>query len=750
MSHSEDRRIGGLPGKLSRHLPRFARRARPLTTPTGVETPRRRRLLPWLERREAGNEDAPRRAPLSTPIRTLLGIIASVVATVMAALLLATPASAQYASSSDGSPLSSTRGDLATYAYKGREFIAVFESNIDVQRDGDLVVTERILVNAQGRQIQHGILRDFPTLYRGRNGLRVQVGFEVLEVRRDDKLEPYALEKLSNGVRIRIGSGSQYLAPGAHVFQIRYRTTRQLGFYHDYDELFWNVTGNGWTLPIARAVARIHLPQDTDIGKTLFYTGPQGSRDQNARVAQRGADFVTFESTAPLAEQEGLTVAVRWPKGIVQPPSPWLSAYYQFRDNQALLVAVAGFLLIVAYYVGAYRRTRRKSRPNIVPQYEPVDGISAPGVRYLARMGDDRKIFVIGIIELISLRALRIERDESKRGSNKETRFFLLEPDAEGKRGLERSVLLRAMLRKMFGETKNFYRSQAGSSRLRDAKADLDRSLHNLYSRYIADNGKLARRGLWWWLLYAVVSIAMLGLQGGGVGGTIMALPFLAVGVGTLTAVYAMLRDKGFSGGVLFLCLMFGLPFLAGGAGVLLAENVNTPWRALSVALPVLLLPVVIRGFRFLRNYTEDGHEIMDSLNGFKQYLTLAEQPRLEALATVEEKLRVYERYLPYAMALDVGDKWAKAFAGLSATVAGLAAVQAMQSMYGGYDFYDSHPDRALSSITSDVAPRPVVSSSGGSPGSSGSWSGSDSSSSSSSDSGSSGDGGGGGGGSGW
>jgi len=754
MSHSDPRRMRALPRQLSRHfsrqLPRLARHARPLTPPTSVETPRRRRLLPWLERRETGSDEAPRRAPM--PIRIMLGILASAVITVMCALLLTTPASAQLSSANGELSLPSTTGDLATRRYTGREFIAVFESNIDVQRDGDLLVTERILVNAEGRQIKHGILRDFPTLYRAKDGLRVEVGFDVLEVRRDNKLEPYELEKLSNGVRIRIGSGDQWLAPGAHVFQIRYRTTRQLGFYQDHDELYWNVTGNGWTLPIARAVARIRLPENTDIGNTVFYTGPQGARDRNARVAQRGADFVTFESTAPLAEGEGLTVAMSWPKGVVQPPSTLLSVYYHLRDNLALLVAVVGFVLLAAYYLVIYLRTRRRTRPHIVPLYEPPEGMSAPAVRYMARKGNDDKGFVIGVIELIALRALRIDRDESRRGTERETRFVLLKPDAQGQRGMARDTLLGTLLHKMFGTHESFYRGNAGSNRLRDARATLSSSLDNLYSGYIADHNKRARRGVWLWLLYLAACIATVVLQGGGVGGTVAALPFMAVGLVALTASYAIIRGSGFGWGPLIFSLLFGVPFLLSGIGVLVADNVNTPLRALSVALPAVLLPVVMRAFKFLRGYTEEGYEIMDHIAGFKQYLTLAEGPRLEALATVEDKLRLYERYLPYAVALDVGKKWAAAFAGLSATVAGLAAVEAMHGIYGGYDIFNDDPEQAFSSIGSDVTPRSTATaSSSGSPGSSSSWSGSsDSSSSSSSDSGSSGDGGGGGGGGGW
>ncbi|MFC4274131.1 DUF2207 domain-containing protein [Achromobacter aloeverae] len=737
MSRSDDRRRLSA---LRRPLQHVARHARPLTAATGVETPRRRRLLPWMERRDPAAEDTRRGVPM--PLRVVLGIIASVVATVMAVLLLATPANAQ--STSDP-------GEMATRAYPGREFIIAFESDIDVQRDGDLLVTERIAVNALGREIKRGVVRDFPTLYRSRDGLNVRVGFDVLGVDRDGKPEPYALEKQSNGVRIRIGDPDRWLAPGTHVYEIRYRTTRQLGFYQDHDELYWNVTGNGWTMPIAHAVARIHLPEDAPVLRTAFYTGPQGATDKNARVVESKPGEVTFENTVPLRMREGLTIAVSWPKGIVQAPSRLQGIYYQLRDNLAALVAVAGFILLAAYYIVVHGRTRRRAHApaHIVPLYEPPEGMSAPAVRYMARKGNDERGFVIGVIELIALRALRIDRDDGKRGTGRETRFVLLQPDAQGQRGMARDTLLGTLLHKMFGAHTSFYRSSAGSARLRDARATLSSSLDNLYSGYIADHGKRARRGLWLWLLYLAACIYTLVLQGGEVGGTLASLPFLAVGLGVLAITWAMVRSN-FSWGPVVFCLLFGVPFLLGGIGVLAADNAVTPVRALSALLPALMLPVVVRAFRFLRGYTEEGHEIMDRIAGFKQYLTLAEGPRLEALATVDEKLRLYERYLPYAVALDVGKRWAAAFAGLAATVAGAAAVQAMQDMYGGHDFYRDAPGRALSGIGSDVTP-PPISSSSGSPGTSGSWSGSsDSSSSGSFDSGSSGDGGGGGGGSGW
>ena len=70
-------------------------------------------------------------------------------------------------------------------AVLAEERIEQFTSDARVNVDGSVDVMETISVNAESRQIRHGIFRDFPTIYTDRNGLRVAVGFEVISVKRD-------------------------------------------------------------------------------------------------------------------------------------------------------------------------------------------------------------------------------------------------------------------------------------------------------------------------------------------------------------------------------------------------------------------------------------------------------------------------------------------------------------------------------------------------------------------------------------
>ena len=137
---------------------------------------------------------------------------------------------------------------------QGGERIVQFRSDIVVAPSGAVTVSETIDVIVAGDQIKRGIIRDFPTSYKGRHGETVTVGFQVLHVRRDGNAETFQTERRANGVRLRIGNKDVFIEHGKHRYTIVYRTDRQIGFFEDFDEFYWNVTGSDWTFAIERAL----------------------------------------------------------------------------------------------------------------------------------------------------------------------------------------------------------------------------------------------------------------------------------------------------------------------------------------------------------------------------------------------------------------------------------------------------------------------------------------------------------------
>ena len=89
--------------------------------------------------------------------------------------------------------------------------------------------------------------------------------------------ETFRVEDFANGKRIYLGDPNAIVPRGRHVYTISYTTNRQLGFFKDHDELYWNATGNGWIFPIRHASATVHLPAGIPADKVKL-SGTPGSR----------------------------------------------------------------------------------------------------------------------------------------------------------------------------------------------------------------------------------------------------------------------------------------------------------------------------------------------------------------------------------------------------------------------------------------------------------------------------------------
>ena len=166
----------------------------------------------------------------------------------------------------------------------------MFRSNIAVQKDGSLDVTETIEVTVENVRINHGIFRDFPLRYHIPQGSYVRVGFELIDASLDDQPVRYSREAINGGARIKLGDPDTYVSPGPHLYQIDYRADRELGRFEKFDELYWNVTGNGWIFPIDAAEVTVKLPQPVKFTQLAFYTGREGSQEQSARLLSRSPD----------------------------------------------------------------------------------------------------------------------------------------------------------------------------------------------------------------------------------------------------------------------------------------------------------------------------------------------------------------------------------------------------------------------------------------------------------------------------
>lgn len=617
------------------------------------------------------------------------------------------------------------------------ERITRFVSDVAVQTNGDVLVTETISLRAEGVVIKHGITREFPTVYSKHDGTEVEVAFDVLGVTRDGAPENFALEQLGNGWRVRIGRADTFVTPGMHDYVIKYRTTRQIGFFNDFDELYWNATGNGWTFPIDSAEARISLPQAVAFTRNAFYTGAQGANGHDAEVIEQRAGHIVFRTTKPLPPRNGLTVAAGWQKGIVAPPTSTQRAGFWLSDNAPLTAAGFALLLVLGYYVYAWRNVARDPRGGaIVPLFAPPKGMSA-ACRYVRQMGADDKMFTAALIDVAVQGHHKLV--EKKKGDMK-----LVPCDG----GAPLAAAEQAMEQSMFGKRKSELElDNENSGIFQRAQKALANGLYAAYGeKYFHNNRAWSVQGLLGALLLSALVIATVFFSRGSYEGSatvITALSFMpAMIIITVLATFGLPRIF-----IAWPFLIFGcvFSFLVGSSGYGILMGVAQGWtHVVPAALPLVLVPIASSAFGWMKAHTAEGRRVTDEIEGFRQYLGVAERDRLNALNPPQDTPELFEKYLPYAIALDVENAWGKRFAGILAAMA--IDPNRDDSWYHGRQDWVNNPQGFTTYLGSTL--RETVTSASTPPGSSGGSS--DSSSSGSDGGGSSGGGGGGGGGSGW
>ncbi|MBX5214261.1 MULTISPECIES: DUF2207 domain-containing protein [unclassified Rhizobium] len=629
---------------------------------------------------------------------------------------------------------------LAAPAVFAAEVIDSFASDITLEKSGAMTVRETITVNAEGNRINHGIFRDFPLFFTDAGGRRRSVDFDMVSVSRDGADEPWHTGSISGGIRIYAGSAEVTVTPGRHRYVFTYRTNRQIRYFDDHDELYWNVTGNGWIFPIRSATATVTLPPGVAATGTIFFTGPQGATGKNARVSESSAGLV-FSTTAPLGPNEGLTFAIRMPKGSIDPPSADMESTWWLKDNRNYFIGFGGLILVFAYYLRSWLKVGRDpARGVVVPRWDAPDGISPALVNYI-----DNRGFSGGGWTALAATALNLAvRGYVKLEDLKNSIVIRGTGKALGKEKFQAGEA--ELLKVAGGEGRTLTIDKANGERVKSVGQSFRSAIEKEHrGKYYNSNIGYTAGGI----ALSAAALVVLFVFGSLEPDTI-ALMLIPIAISVFISVFvAGLVKSLHHGRSLFAKVMAVIAAAVGvfvGVSILaiivltlassLVELHETP-MLFAVGGIVLLnvLYVFIMGAP-----TPLGARMMDGVDGLRQYLTLAEKDRMNMAGAPQMSPQHFETLLPYAVALGVEKPWSRTFETWLAAAAAGAAAAYSPSWYSGDFNSGSFSDRIggfsssmASTIASTIpAPPPSSSSSGFSGG------------------GSSGGGGGGGGGGGW
>ncbi len=610
-----------------------------------------------------------------------------------------------------------------------REEILHFNSLVQVQPDASLIVTETIKVRAEGRNIRHGIYRDFPLYFKYTDGTRGKVGFKVLKVLRDGAPEPWFRKSVSNHARIYIGRKDALVSTGVHVYAITYRTTRQLRYFKDHDELYWNVTGNFWRFPIRAARAEVHLPKAARILNSALYLGGYGeARRAGARVVASRPGLFIAETTAPLGAREGFTIAISFPKGVVAEPSPMEKRLRRFWDRIGLWWLFFGSLGVTGYFLWIWNKVGRDPEPGaIFPRWEPPENLSPAGVAWLdsdkrLTSFDRERAFIAAITSLATKGYLRINEETG----GKTMLVRLRRPDASLPPG---EMLL---MRKLFKSGETFTISRDSWWTLKDALKSFRDVLAGEYENvYVVRNRKWFFIGLG---LAIAVALGFVFLSNASweewaePAFLIFAFAIFAGYFGFMITGYWRRGDLLGKAAAIVIMAGLSLPlyllFMGMFHGLLGdARFMRSILDNLPLILAILALPVSVMVFwRLLPRPTPEGRGALDALEGFRMYIGTAETERLNLPGAPRMSISTFEKFLPYAIALGLEEPWTKAFqAWLATAAASGAAAFYRPAWYGGRVFradgIGDFGSSLVSGISRDMASAMPVKSSSGSGG---------------------------------
>ncbi len=358
---------------------------------------------------------------------------------------------------------------------------------------------ETLTFHFQGRH--QGVIRLIPVRYL-RHGLEHALRLDDIHV----------LDEAHTALRTEVAYPGRYVrikawVPGAvdttKTVRVQYRVRRGLLAFDDHDELYWNVTGDEWDVPIGSAEAQVTLPPGvpSDSVQATAYTGPRGAAGGDWEH-ERGDGRVTFRTTRPLRPREGLTIVVGWPPGAVTRPGAGQEAWWLAIDHWPLVLPVL-MLVMMGFIWRAYGRDPALGR-SIKPEYGPPAGLAPAEAGTLIDQKADTSDVLATLVDLAVRGYLAIEPMDDD-----DYRLRRLRPLAG-----DRSVtsLERVVLQKVFGEQLSLTERRLSELR-RDSRyvfAPIRDAIYRamVEDRYFPRSPFWIRQG-WGWAGVALLAVAV-------------------------------------------------------------------------------------------------------------------------------------------------------------------------------------------------------------------------------------------------
>ena len=491
---------------------------------------------------------------------------------------------------------------LITPSTARAEKINSFESEIIVHHDSSISVTENIEYDFE-QESKHGIFRTIPL----DNSDGSKISIKDISVKNEKGIDyPFQKSANNNTLTIKIGDANKTII-GEHSYIIYYTVENALVTFDHFDEVYWNVTGNEWKVPMQNVKSSVSFDGITidAIAQSSCYEGIKGAT-KPCLMEVSGNTLISHSSF--LNPGEGVTIAVAVNKGLISGISRiGGEKYAQSHSVRKILEIVIGILVILFAFLYRFVFIRDpKSKNPMVAWYEPPVGFSPLSVGVLIDKKLDTRDLVAQILSLAERGYIRITRVEDTTLKVFHSTDYIFEAlktsydldfigDKQTLKILFASESIEIGRTQKLSEIDN-YHAQAVFKEMKKEIKDTLAGTGYLNPNLSKNTTKIA-----------------------------VAIIFLSIVVEFVTRSFG---DKSFIDAFPIICLWIAAFVIATYKG----------------------------------KYTQLGADTRQQIKGFKEFLSVTDKDRFDFHNSPEKTSEQFMEYLPYAIALGVEKKWATQF----------------------------------------------------------------------------------------
>lgn len=499
------------------------------------------------------------------------------------------------------------------------ESISGYEVEMHLNNDASVLVTEKITYSFD--QEKHGIFRFIPVFFdMEQQSSRRYIDINVLSVERNGTPEVFTDDLGIDEYSIKIGDPNNKIT-GVQNYKITYLVEGSLRYFDTYDEVYWNVTGDKW--PVSIADVKIFLSSDDILfTQSSCYMGMYGDSRMCDHVSNQNE--IIF-SASDIQIGEGVTIAARFGKNQVPVIEKNIIDYLERRFLfLALVIGVCGFgIFFVRRKLITYTEKYKQYDP-IHPRYEPPVEISAVFAGYLLDKSFGIKEITGGIIQLAYSGYVHIEKIKEDYII---TRKKSIEETLETKNNTW-ILIMELLFNSSDDNAPSIYKKinelVPRSSNEFISNSPQHKDVKWLESIRISDISEVRAGEIIVYLREVIID--------------------KAVRSEYIEAGYNYKKSTNWILGVPIF-IMFVMGFF---------------WLFAVSIVGTLLLSFIKK--KYFTRYTKKGWLVKNHIAGFKLFLEMTERDRYEFHNPPEKNPQEFMKYLSYAIAMGIEEKWAEQF----------------------------------------------------------------------------------------